>query len=277
MKFVQDGKLGKIKFVKGMCYKARQSIGQGGNGTIPEGVNYDLWCGPAELESPLRRKKFHYDWHWFYAYGNGDMGNQGIHQMDVARWYLGENTIAPRTMSIGGRLGYDDDGETPNTQVVYHDYDSAPLIFETRGLPKSKEAQKDWGKNMESPDEFEGMSGVSVVVACEGGFVFTDAGGKVKIKDLDGKEMPAPEAFKTEDIFENFISAVKSRKVEEQYAADHLGRNGVDLAKESIVLGPMLKFNPATEWAEGNGELDTPANQLATREYRAPYTVPEVL
>jgi len=324
VKFVQEGKLGKIKFVKGMCYKARQSIGQGGNGTIPEGVNYDLWCGPAELESPLRRKKFHYDWHWFYAYGNGDMGNQGIHQMDVARWYLGENTIAPRTMSIGGRLGYDDDGETPNTQVVYHDYDSAPLIFETRGLPKSKEAQKDWGKNMESPDEFEGMSGVSVVVACEGGFVFTDAGGKVKIKDLDGKEMPAPEAFKTEDIFENFISAVKSRKVEEQYAdceethlssalchtglishrlgaalkkeevlekikddallterfgsmADHLGRNGVDLAKERIVLGPMLKFNPATEWAEGNGELDAPANQLATREYRAPYTVPEVL
>jgi predicted dehydrogenase len=324
VKFVQEGKLGKIKYVKGMCYKARQSIGQGGNGTIPEGVNYDLWCGPAELESPLRRKKFHYDWHWFYAYGNGDMGNQGIHQMDVARWYLGENTIAPRSMSIGGRLGYEDDGETPNTQVVYHDYAAAPLIFETRGLPKDKEAQKDWGKGMNSPDEFDGMSGVSVVVACEGGFVFTDAGGKVKIKDLDGKELPAPEAFETEDIFENFISAVKSRKVEEQYAdceethlssalchtglishrlgaalkkeeilekikddallterfgsmADHLGRNGVDLAKESIVLGPMLKFNPQTEWAEGNGELDAPANKLATREYRAPYTVPEVL
>jgi hypothetical protein len=177
---------------------------------------------------------------------------------------------------------------------------------------------------MESPDEFSGMSGVSVVVACEGGFVFTDAGGKVKVKDLDGKEMDAPKAFETEDIFENFITAVKSRKVEDLYAdceethlssalchtglishrlgaslkkeeilekikddalltdrfgsmADHLARNGVDLAKESIVLGPMIKFNPKTEWAEGNGELDGPANKLATREYRAPYVVPEVL
>jgi hypothetical protein len=74
--------------------------------------------------------------------------------MDVARWYLGADAIAPRTMSIGGRLGYDDDGETPNTQLVWHDYDGAPLIFETRGLPKSKEAQKDWGKNMESPTNF---------------------------------------------------------------------------------------------------------------------------
>ena len=325
VKYVHDGSLGKIKYVKGMCYKARPSIGKGGGGSIPDGVNYDIWCGPAELESPLRRKKFHYDWHWFYAYGNGDMGNQGIHQMDVARWYLGENTIAPRSMSIGGRLGYDDDGETPNTQIVYHDYDAAPLIFETRGLPKAKEFQeKDWGKSMNNPDEFPGMSGVSVVVACENGFVFTDAGGKVKVSDLKGKELPTPESFKTDDNFTNFIKAVKSRKIDEQYSeceethlssalchtglishrlgeklkkgevmeriksdallterfgsmSDHLAANGVDLTKEDVVVGPMVKFNPQTEWAEGNGELDAPANALARREYRKPYVVPEVL
>jgi hypothetical protein len=69
------------------------------------------------------------------------MGNQGIHQMDIARWFLGVNELSPRVMSVGGRLGYDDDGETPNTQVVYHDYEKAPLIFETRGLPKSKDMQ----------------------------------------------------------------------------------------------------------------------------------------
>lgn len=325
VKYVHDGGLGKIKYVKGMCYKPRPSIGKGGGGAIPDGVNYDIWCGPAELESPLRRKKFHYDWHWFYAYGNGDMGNQGIHQMDVARWYLGENTIAPRSMSIGGRLGYDDDGETPNTQIVYHDYDAAPLIFETRGLPKAKEFQeKDWGKSMNNPDEFPGMSGVSVVVACENGFVFTDAGGKVKVSDLKGKELPTPESFKTDDNFTNFIKAVKSRKIDEQYSeceethlssalchtglishrlgeklkkgevmeriksdallterfgsmSDHLAANGVDLTKEDVVVGPMVKFNPQTEWAEGNGELDAPANALARREYRKPYVVPEVL
>ncbi|HQZ28511.1 MAG: Gfo/Idh/MocA family oxidoreductase [Verrucomicrobiales bacterium] len=325
VKYVKDGNLGKIKYVKGMCYKPRPSIGKGGGGEIPAGVNYDLWCGPAEMESPLGRKKFHYDWHWFYAYGNGDMGNQGIHQMDVARWFLGEDKIAPRSLSIGGRLGYDDDGQTPNTQIVYHDYDAAPLIFETRGLPKAKEFQEnDWGKNMNDPDEFPGMSGISVVVACENGFLFTDAGGKVKVKDLAGKDLPTPEPFKSDDIFENFIHAVKSRKVEEQYAdceethissalchtglishrlgaklkkdevlerikddallterfgsmADHLAANGVDLAADGITTGPMVKFNPETEWAEGNGDLDAAANALATREYRKPYTVPEVL
>lgn len=324
VKFVRDGKLGKIKYVKGMCYKARQSIGKGGNGEIPEGVDYNLWSGPAEIEQPLRRQRFHYDWHWFYAYGNGDMGNQGIHQMDVARWYLGEGAIAPRSISIGGRLGYDDDGESPNTQLVWHDYEAAPLIFETRGLPKDKAGQATWAKSMNSPDGFDGLSGVSVVVACEGGFVYTDAGGKVKIKDLQGKEMPALEDVETDDIFSNFISVVRSRKAEDLYAdceethyssalchtglishrlgtalkkeeigekikgdalleerfgsmAEHLGKNGVDLSQGGLVLGPMVKFNPETERAEGNGELDAPANRLVTREYRAPFIVPEVV
>lgn len=325
VKFVQDGKLGKIKYVKGMCYKPRAAIGKGGGGEIPEGVDYNLWCGPAAQEAPLGRQRFHYDWHWFYEYGNGDMGNQGIHQMDVARWYLGEDKIAPRSMSIGGRLGYDDDGETPNTQIVYHDYDAAPLIFETRGLPKAKKFQEDnWGKNMNSPEEFPEESGIGLVVVCEGGSVYTNARGDVLMKDADGKAMEAPAAVETEDIFTNFISAVKSRKVEEQYAdceethissalchtglishrlgalknneeileqikddvtltdryesmGDHLAKNGVNVNSKSIVLGPMVKFNPETEWAEGNGDLDEPANRLATRVYREPFVVPEVL
>lgn len=325
VKHVQDGKLGKIKYVKGMCYKPRASIGKGGGGQIPGGVDYDLWCGPASPEAPLRRKRFHYDWHWFYDYGNGDMGNQGIHQMDVARWYLGEDKIAPRSMSIGGRLGYDDDGETPNTQIVYHDYDAAPLIFETRGLPSAKEFQDNgWGANMNTPEKFPDEKGIGVVVVCEGGSVYTSSGGKVQIKDADGKEMEVPESHDSEDIFANFISAVKSRKVEDQFAdceethissalchtglishrlgslmskgeiieqikgdkvmeerfdsmADHLNANGVDVNGASTVYGPMLKFNPDTEWAEGNGKLDTMANKLVTREYRAPFIVPEVI
>ncbi|MCP5539948.1 MAG: Gfo/Idh/MocA family oxidoreductase [Akkermansiaceae bacterium] len=219
VKFIHDGGLGKIKYVKGMCYKPRQSIGKGGGGEIPAGVNYDIWCGPAELEKPLRRKKFHYDWHWFYAYGNGDMGNQGIHQMDVARWFLNESKIAPVSFSIGGRLGYDDDGETPNTQLAWHDYESAPLIFETRGLPSAKQYQeKDWGKNMNKPEEFDDQSGISVVVVCEGGNLFCDAGGKVFVKDTAGKSMDAPKPFDSDDNFVNFIKAVQSRKREDQYA-----------------------------------------------------------
>ena len=324
VKFVHDGKLGKIKFVKGLCYKPRASIGLGGGGKIPAGTDYDLWCGPAPLEEPLGRKRFHYDWHWFYAYGNGDMGNQGIHQMDVARWFLNEPKIAPRTLSIGGRLGYEDDGETPNTQIVYHDYDKAPLIFETRGLPKDKASQEsNWGKNMNKPEEFPDQGGIAVVVVCEGGNVYVSSGGKVIITDDKGKTMENPESIKTESIFDNFISAVRSRKREDLYAdceethvssalchtglishqmgdqvhddevrerikddslltdryasmEEHLGQNGVNLNESTISMGPMLKFNPETEWFEGNGDLDDKANRLATREYRKPYEVTEV-
>ena len=326
VEMVQSGKLGKIKYVKGMCYKPRQSIGDPGpqGGTIPDNVDYDLWCGPAELEKPLRRKRFHYDWHWFYEYGNGDMGNQGIHQMDVARWFIGEDKIAPRTMSIGGRLGYEDSATTPNTQIVYHDYEAAPLIFETRGLPRAKEFQSNnWGKNMNKPEEFPEESGISVVVVCEGGNVYCNAGGGTKVTDAEGKKMDSPKAHQSTDIFQNFIDAVHSRKVEEQYAdceethissalchtglvshrlgklasndqildaiksdktlteryaamADHLKLNEVDVSKEVLSLGPMLKINPETEWAEGNDGLDKAANALFTRQYRAPYTVPAV-
>ncbi len=214
VEYVQSGKLGKIEFAKGMCYKPRMSIGQGGGGEIPAGLDYDLWCGPAQIEKPLRRKKFHYDWHWFYEYGNGDMGNQGIHQMDVARWFLGEKKLSPMVMSIGGRLGYVDDGTTPNTQIVYHDYEKAPLIFETRGLPKNKAAQTEgWSKMMDNPEEFPEEGGVAVVVQCENGRVYCSAGGQVKITDNAGAEVHKIEGNNGSDLhFQNFIKAVRSRK-----------------------------------------------------------------
>jgi predicted dehydrogenase len=165
---------------------------------------------------PLARKNLHYDWHWVYDTGNGDMGNQGIHQMDIARWFLGVNELSPRVMSVGGRLGYDDDGETPNTQVVYHDYEPAPLIFETRGLPKAKQYQETgqlWSRNMDSPDGFDGQTGISVVVACEGGKVLV--GGNPVAYDNQGKKIR--DQFESEGgtgHMENFIAAVRARKPE---------------------------------------------------------------
>ena len=134
--WVRAGNLGKIKVARGLCYKPRASIGKtDGPQPVPPTVDYDLWCGPAPL-TPPRRKSFHYDWHWFWNYGAGDLGNQGIHEMDVARWFLGEETLSPRVLSVGGRLGYVDDAETPNTLISFHDYVRAPLIFEVRGLPE---------------------------------------------------------------------------------------------------------------------------------------------
>ena len=186
MEYVHSGKLGKILCVTGTCYKPRQAIGKLDKPLqIPSTIDYDLWCGPA-AKVDLYRPKLHYDWHWDYNTGNGDMGNQGIHQMDIARWFHGAKTLSPRVVSFGGRLGYDDAGNSANTQVVLHDYPDGPLIFETRGLPKSKAAQQDWERSM---DNYRG-SQIGVVVQCENGYVVSTASyGECRAYDNDGKEI----------------------------------------------------------------------------------------
>lgn len=183
--WVRSGQLGKVQYAIGTCYKPRKPIGKLDQPlAIPSSVDYDLWCGPAE-KVDLYRPQMHYDWHWDSNTGNGDMGNQGIHQMDIARWFLGEDRLAPRTRSIGGRLGYDDAGNTPNTQVVYHDYKAAPLIFETRGLPHSKAGQKRWGDSM---DRHRG-SGVGVVVQFEEGHLLIPSYTQAIAYDRAGQEI----------------------------------------------------------------------------------------
>jgi predicted dehydrogenase len=216
VEFVQSGKLGKILYVIGTCYKPRPSIGKLDKPlVIPKEVDYDLWCGPA-AKVDLYRPKLHYDWHWDFNTGNGDMGNQGIHQMDIARWFLGVSELSPRVMSFGGRLGYDDAGNTANTQIVLHDYAKAPLIFETRGLPKSKEAQKDrdsWERGM---DVYRG-SQVGVVVQCEQGSVLSTA--KYDLTQAfgpDGEELKSWHG--AGNHFANFLDAVRSRKRSDLHA-----------------------------------------------------------
>ena len=141
-KFVHDGGIGEVKFARGICYKQRRSIGPLGNFPIPEGVDYHLWSGPAPIKS-ITRRRFDYDWHWQRLYGNGDLGNQGSHQTDVARWLLGVERFPQAVISYGGRLGYDietgdsdfvDAGDVANTLVSIYDYGDKCMVFETRGL-----------------------------------------------------------------------------------------------------------------------------------------------
>jgi predicted dehydrogenase len=303
--WVQAGHLGKILVSRGLCYKPRPSIGKtDGPQAVPESVDYDLWCGPAPL-TPPRRKKFHYDWHWFWDYGAGDLGNQGIHEMDVARWFLGEQALSPRVLSIGGRLGYVDDAETPNTLIIFHDYLRAPLIFEVRGLP-----QKAGSTEM---DNYKGAT-IGVVVECEGGRVVVPSYNSAIAYDKDGKEITR---FKGESShYENFIQAVRSRResdlnapilqghlssslchtgnisyrigsqqspdaIREQIKADrdalptyqrmseHLAANNVDLEKTPATLGMVLKMN------QGNSKFieNKRANYLLTRKPREPYVI----
>jgi len=214
VEWVQQGNLGKILIARGLCYKRRPSIGKvNGPQPIPAGVDYDLWCGPAPME-PLMRKRLHYDWHWVWPTGNGDLGNQGIHQMDIARWFLGENELSPRVFSLGGRLSYIDDGTTPNTQIVFHDYKKAPLIFEVRGLPRSSNEQEmntldDVGVDAIKQLNLKKAGGVGVVIHCENGFVVVPSYTVAIVCDKEGKKI---KEFKgSESHHGNFVKAVHSR------------------------------------------------------------------
>jgi len=305
--WVRAGNLGKILVSRGLCYKRRDSIDKvDGPQPIPSEIDYELWCGPA-LKLPLTRKRLHYDWHWVWNTGNGDLGNQGIHEMDVARWFLGVNELAPRVFSVGGRVGYIDDGETPNTQVIFQDYPTAPLIFEVRGLPSKTGARE--------MDSYKG-AGVGNVVECEGGYVTVPNYTSAVAFDNNGQQI---KDFKgSESHYANFIKAVRSRKHTDLNAdileghlssalchtgnisyllgsqkspdeireaikgnkdtaeafgrmGEHLAANGVDVTKDKLTLGLMLKMDPKTERFIGNAK----ANELLTRPYRPGFVVPD--
>ncbi len=316
--WVRSGKLGRITAARGFCYKRRDSIGRADAPLqIPANINFDLWCGPAPLVPP-RRLRLHYDWHWVHVTGNGDVGNQGIHQMDVARWFLGETGLPRTTLSVGGRLGYADDGDTPNTQVVIHDYASAPLIFEVRGLPAKAGTAAGGGRRGDAMDNFRGV-GVGNVIDCEGGSVVSTNYFTATAYDKAGKVV---REFKGSDRhMQNFIDVVRSRKKADLYGPieeghissalchlgnishvlgkasqpdalrerirgnaglseacgrmmEHLGANTVDLKATPLTLGALLQIAPGTE--RFTGEFAAAANPLLTRQYRAPFTVPDL-
>ena len=158
--FLRSGKLGQIYMAKGLCYKPRGSIGHKADCPVPADVDYNIWLGPAP-ERPFNPNRFHYNWHWHWDYGNGDLGNQGIHQMDLARWGLGKNEFPRAVLASGGRFGYSDDGQTPNTLHVGFEFDDCELQFEVRGLYTNDEAKVKIG------DIFYGTEGVLAITSYE--------------------------------------------------------------------------------------------------------------
>ena len=300
--YIKAGKLGEVKLARGLCYKKRGSIGAKGTYEPPKGVDYSLWCGPAPMD-PLTRPKLHYDWHWVWPTGNGDLGNQGIHQMDVARWGLGLDTLPAGVIAYGGRFGYEDAGETPNTEIIVLDYGPKTLVFEVRGL---------------KTDLFKGAN-VGVVFEGTEGYIVQDSYTNCAVFDKAGKLVTKFEG--AADHHANFIKAVRSRKKEDLTAdileghlssalchvgnisyrlgqkispsetaerlhdvkmtdnsratldrtIDHLAENKVKLDGSTMFqCGEYLKLDPATESFPGNAK----ANELCTREYRAPFVVP---
>jgi predicted dehydrogenase len=303
IEFVQSGKVGEVKLARGLCYKPRAAIGKPGNYDVPASVSYDLWSGPAQMTT-LTRPKFHYDWHWQWAYGNGDLGNQGIHQMDIARWGLGEMDIGNAVLAYGGRFGYEDAGETPNTEVCLHEFtDGKRLIFEVRGL------KTDALQDAKVGVIFYGSDGYVVLPSYNGGAAF----------DKDGKEIKKFGGGGDENHFGNFVKAVRSRNIEdlnadileghlssalchvgnisyrlgapvtsqqltEKFSGDeiysetldrflsHLKDNMVDPVTTKITLGPKLTLAGSEVFS---GDRAEEANKYLTRDYRAPYVVPK--
>lgn len=313
-RWIQAGKLGPIQLARGLCYKPRKSIGKVSAPTpVPEHIDYDLWVGPAPMK-PLQREALHYDWHWVFDTGNGDLGNQGVHQMDLCRWALGVDTLPRAAFGFGGRLGYDDDGDTPNTFVSFLDYERAPILFEVRGLPRDLDAQQNnWGGGM---DDYLGAR-IGVVIHCEGGTLRVTDYGSARAYDPDGKVI---ETWKGSDNhFQNFIQGMRSRRTEDLNSEiheghlsaalchmgnisyrvgspgegrrfqvseavlesvgrmrQHLERNGVDGGE--IRYGAWLSYDSRRGRfsASGDGDRDTleRANALLTRDYREPFVVP---
>jgi predicted dehydrogenase len=300
IQYIRDGKIGRVVLARGLCYKRRKSIGHFEDSPIPPGVDYNLWLGPAPVR-PFNKNRFHYEWHWNWAYGNGDIGNQGVHQMDVARWAL-DKPLPANAIALGGRFGYVDDGQTPNTLVAFYDYGDAQLLFEVRGL--------------ETPPAIDDIGVGTIVYGTEGFVVFpNEDAGAATVYDNSGK---AIRKFKGRGShFANFTKAVRSRSqsdlncpvLEGHFSAalchlanisyrlgtphplgvparelgdaidlhdafgrfeQHLADNAVRLRETSYALGPKLTFDPATETFGG----DARANPMLTREYREPFVVP---
>jgi predicted dehydrogenase len=254
--YLHAGKIGKVKLARGLCYKLRGSIGKSTEPTpIPKSVDYDLWCGPAP-KKPLMRKRLHYDWHWIWDYGNGDLGNQGIHEMDKARWGLNKNELPRSVTSLGGRFGYIDDGETANTQLCFFDYGDCELIFEVRGLPSSSPYPATALTPGKGPQNFVGniWYGDEGIVVCPNytsGVALTPKG--EVIKRFSGPE----------DHFANFIKAVHSRKVEDlngDILEGHLSSALCHLGNISYRLGTEQPFNKKLG-SLGDGEA--PAREAA--------------
>jgi len=307
--FIRSGAIGDVKVAHALCYKRRPSIGLVDTpAPLPAGLDFDLWAGPAPLEVP-KRARLHYDWHWNHLTGNGDLGNQNPHEIDKARWGLGKQELPRRVVSMGGRLGYRDNGDTANSQVTICQWDDALLISEVRGLEIKTPATFGLQAGpLGVANIWWGTKGYAVAPKYTDGIAF----------DYDGKELGRWTGGNDKFHFQNFVKGVRSRDhhdlhldIEDGHlssaiahlgnvslalgetaepgrrprlAADekhveatydgfekHLAENAVDFASTALRLGRQLEIDPRTERS-----ADEAANRLFTREYRKGYELPRV-
>ena len=296
--YMRQGKLGEVKLARSIVYGRRGSIGGPEACQIPSTVDYNLWAGPASI-APPNRPKLHYDWHWVWDTGNGELGNNNIHSLDICRWGLGLSGLGHSVVSYGGRFGYVDAGETPNTQVCVFDFGDKTIVSETRGL-KTEPFHANY----------------------KGGWIFFGTEGIISdtsLFDLQGNLVSTFDG-RAESHFANFLKAVRSRKPEDLKAdileghqstslchigniswrlgqpvspaeiraaldklsihddaastlertVSHLRDNNIDAETTKLTLGPVLELDGDRE----SFLYQPQANALLEREYRQPFAVP---
>ncbi|KPK50811.1 MAG: hypothetical protein AMK72_01290 [Planctomycetes bacterium SM23_25] len=292
-------RLGRIHVVYTSLNRMRRSIGKvSGPQPVPKSLDYNLWTGPAPLE-PLMRKRLHYDWHWVWPTGTGEIGNNGIYPLDACRLALGQNVLPRRVMSLGGRFLFGDDGRTPNTQIALFQYEPGPMIiFELRNLP-SKKGPKTHPTRVKCRRGESGLPRPAGPSGSTGGFGahkghlfnFISAVRSRKVSDLRA------------DVLEGHLStalvhmanisyrlgtprspdeareAIADRGSEAAEALartrEHLAVNGVDWSKAKFVVGPWLEMDGKKERFVGPREVAGRANELVRPAYRIPFVVPD--
>ena len=303
IEYIKSGALGKIKYIVCFANKMRNPIGNRKQPlSIPDSLDYELWCGPARKE-PIHRDRIQYDCSFTWNMGDGESCNQGVHEIDLARWLLGEEKLPRRAMSIGGRFCFNDVGDVPNTQIIYYDFPSAPVLYEVHNMRAAKGSSK--------APAFRGAP-VDTCVQCEDGYVMMRSGLALLNSGKRIKSFPGGDG----DIFSNFVMAVRSGKREDLCAdvleghrstaithagnisyrlgapaslekmraqvnetpvfeemfdrlLSHLKAHDVIPDHKTITLGPWLKIDRENECFIDNDE----ANKLAHGFYRAPWTI----
>ena len=295
---LSDGTIGDVYMARAICYKWRPSIGHASPEPVPSGVNYDLWTGPAPLK-PFTRNRFHYNWHWIWDTGNGEVGNQAIHEIDIARWGLGVG-FPVSVSAMGGHFMFQDDQETPNTLNATFVFDGADgkrkmMELEVRHWITNHEAEIGSGAYGASGVPAAGLSGnankkpankqqslgpkdaktntVGNIFYGSNGYLGIDGYDAYKTWVTDQVE-PGPSGKGSGDHYANFIDCVRSRRAQDIHSPieeAHISTTLVHLANASYRLGRTLRFDPAQEQVIGDEE----ANRLLRGSYRVPYIVAE--
>jgi predicted dehydrogenase len=260
VEYVASGKLGKVCLMKAWITQVRKSIGNPPDGTPPPGVDYDMWLGPAP-KRPFNPNRFHYTWRFFWDYGNTELGNQGVHMLDVAMWAVEkmrglENSLPTHVANNSGIYWLQDAKEVPDTQVITYDFGDLLLVWEMHSF--------------QNLHPLEGMDAGTAFYGTEGTLVVDDEGWKAFGK---GNEVVASGKSSRGSHTGNFIECIKSRqRPKADVETGRLSTTICHLGNISCRLGRDVHFNPKTETFGDDKE----ANAYLTKEYRKPYTLPTV-